>query len=229
MPDIFDIYRDEFRARVLGGRPRAILEVGSGDGAFLKTVQGEAGRLCGLDPSADSVAKLKGDGFEAVQGSAETLPFQDGEFDVVAFSFTPHHIADWAAALNEAMRVSRNGVEIMDVWYDDTIADQRTAHDFDRWLKTIDRRTGMVHLDTLSPAEIVAPVAARRDVTYDYVCRRIAAPQSIEETMKLGAECLAKVGGDAELKRAFDDIVARAHRDGMTDEGCIQMTIEKRR
>lgn len=229
MPDIFDIYRDEFRACVLGGWPRAILEVGSGDGAFLKTVQGEAGRLCGIDPSADSVARLKGDGFEAVQGSAETLPFQDGEFDVVVFSFTPHHIADWTAALGEAMRVSRNGVEIMDVWYDDTVADQRTAHDFDRWLKTIDRRTGMVHLDTLSPAELIAPMIARRDVTYDYVCRRIAAPQSIDETMRLGAEYLAKAGEDAELKRAFDDIVARAHRDGMTDEGCIQMTIEKRR
>ena len=26
-----------------------------------------------------------------------------------------------------------------------------------------------------------------------------------------------------------NDIVARAHRDGMTDEGCILMTIEKRR
>lgn len=229
MPDIFDIYRDEFRARVLGGRPRAILEVGAGDGAFLKTVAGEAGRLCGLDPSADAVAKLKGDGFEAVQGSAERLPYQDGEFDVVVFSFTPHHIADWAAALNEALRVSRNGIEILDVWYDDTIADQRTAHDFDRWLKTIDRRTGMVHLDTLSPADLIAPVSARRDVTYDYVCRRIAAPQSIDETMRLGAEYLAKAGHDAELKRAFDDIVARAHRDGMTDEGCIQMTIEKRR
>lgn len=87
----------------------------------------------------------------------------------------------------------------------------------------------MVHLDTLSPAELIAPMIARRDVTYDYVCRRIAAPQSIDETMRLGAEYLAKAGEDADLKRAFDDIVARAHRDGMTDEGCIQMTIEKRR
>lgn len=228
MADIFDNYRDEFRARVLGGRPRSILEVGSGDGAFLKTVQGEVGRLAGLDPSEDAVAKLRGEGFEAVLGSAERLPFADGEFDVVVFSFTPHHVADWNAALSEAMRVARNGVEILDVWYDDTVADQRTAHAFDRWLKTIDRRTGMVHLDTLSPAELLAPVIERRDVTYDYVCRRIASPQNIEETLELARAYLSKVDNDAELTRAFDEIIAAAHRDGMTDEGCIQMTIEQR-
>ena len=228
MADIFDNYRDEFRARVLGGRPRSILEVGSGDGAFLKTVQGEVGRLAGLDPSEDAVAKLRGDGFEAIQGSAERLSFADGEFDVVVFSFTPHHIADWNAALSEAMRVARNGVEILDVWYDDTVADQRTAHEFDRWLKTIDRRTGMIHLDTLSPAALLAPVIGRRDVTYDYVCRRIGSPQNIDEALEIARTYLSKVDNDAELSRALDQIITAAHRDGMTDEGCIQMTIEQR-
>jgi SAM-dependent methyltransferase len=229
MADVYDIYRDEFRTRVLGGRPRSILEVGSGDGAFLKTVTGEVGRLAGLDPSNEAVSNLKSEGFEAVQGSAERLPFVDGEFDVVVFSFAPHHIADWAAGLNEALRVARHSVEILDIWYDDTIADQRTAHDYDRWLKAIDRRGGMVHLDTLSPAELLAPVIARRDVTYDYVCRRIAGSQNIEETMKVGAEYLAKGDNDAALKREFDQIIANARRDGMSDEGCIQMTIENRR
>jgi len=229
MADVFDIYRDEFRARVLGGRPRSVLEVGSGNGAFLRTISGEVGRLAGLDPSAEAVSVLKSEGFEAVQGSAEQLPFADGEFDVVVFSFAPHHIADWAQGLNEALRVARHSVEIMDVWYDDTIADQRTAHAYDRWLKAIDGRGGMVHLDTLSPAELLAPVLARRDVTYDYVCRRIAGSQNVEETLKVGAEYLAKVDNDAGLRREFDQIIADARRDGMSDEGCIQMTIENRR
>lgn len=226
MADIFDNYRDEFRARVLGGRPRSILEVGSGDGAFLKTVLGAVGRLAGLDPTEDAVAKLRGEGFEAVQGSAERLAFADGEFDVVVFSFTPHHIADWHGALNEAMRVARNGVEILDVWYDDTVADQRTTHDFDRWLKTIDRRGGMIHNDTLTPGELLAPVQARRGATYDYACRRIASPVNIEEMVTLGRNHLAKVDNDPILAKQLDDIIAAAHRDGMTDEGAILMTIE---
>jgi SAM-dependent methyltransferase len=224
-----DIYRDEFRARVLSGRPRSILEVGAGDGAFLRTVVGEAGRLTGLDPSADNVAQIRMAGFEAVEGVAERLPFQDGAFDVVVFSYTPHHVRDWTAALHEALRVARNGIEILDVWYDETIADQRSTQAYDRWCKTIDRRTGMVHNDTLPPGTMIAPVATWRDITYDYVCRRVAAAANIDETIAYAQAQLAKVQNDAALAREFDDILAAARRDGMTDEGAIMMTIEKRR
>ncbi|MCE9521926.1 MAG: class I SAM-dependent methyltransferase [Alphaproteobacteria bacterium] len=227
MADIFDNYRDEFRARVLGGRPRTLLEIGSGDGGFLKTVKGEVERLCGIDPDAQNVSNLRAEGFEAIQGSAEKLPFADGEFDVVVFSFTPHHIADWAAGLNEAMRVARHSVEILDVWYDDTIADQRTAHALDRWLKTIDRRMGMVHNDTLSPGALLEPVMGRRNVTFDYACRRIASPLNIEETMAEGHAKLAKVDNDPALAAEFEQIISAARREGMTDEGAILMTIEK--
>jgi SAM-dependent methyltransferase len=229
MADVYDDYRDEFRARVLGGRPRSILEVGAGDGAFLKTVAGQVSRLTGLDPDPGNVANLKLEGFEAVEGVAERLPFADGEFDIVVFSFTPHHVSDWNAALSEAMRVARNGVEILDVWYDESIADQRTAATLDRWYKTIDRRTGMVHNEVLSPGALLAPVIARRDVTYDYACRRIASALDIAETLEHGRAKLAKVDNDAALAREFDEIIAAARRDGMTDEGAILMTIEKRR
>ena len=223
-----EVYRDEFRARVLGGRPRSILEVGAGDGAFLATVKGEVGRLVGLDPSADNVAQLKLEGFEAVEGVAERLPFADGEFDVVVFSYVPHHVSDWAAALNEALRVSRNGVEIMDIWYDETIADQRTALALDRWYKTIDRRGGMVHNDALPPGALLAPVMGRSDITFDYTCRRIATPMSIAHTMEHRQTKLAKVDNDAMLAQMFDEIIAAAHRDGMTEEGVVMMTLEKR-
>ena len=229
MADVSDIYRDEFRDRVAGGRPRSLLEVGSGEGAFLKTLAGDVPRLCGLDPNPDNIAALKAQGFEAVLGSAERLPFADGEFDVVAFSFTPHHLADWDKALGEAFRVARHSIEILDVWYDETIADQRTAQALDRWLKAIDRRTGMVHMDTLTPGAMLAPVIGRRDVTFDYLCRRVAEPANIDETLKLGSDYLAKVGNDNALKREFDQIIAAAHRDGMTQEGALLMTIEKRR
>src|SRR5260221_6969362 len=135
--DLDESYRQEFRARVLKGRPRSILEVGSGDGDFLKTVRGEVERLAGLDPNDKHFSELRALGFEQIKGSAEQLPFDDGAFDVVAFSFAPHHVADWTAALHEALRVARRGVEILDIWYDDTVADQRTTHALDCWLKKI--------------------------------------------------------------------------------------------
>jgi SAM-dependent methyltransferase len=185
--------------------------------------------LTALDPGADHVAQLKLEGFEAVEGVAERLPFADGEFDVVVFSYTPHHVTDWAAALHEALRVSRNGVEILDVWYDDTIADQRTSHALDRWSKAIDRRMGMVHNDTLPPGAMLAPVGAWRDVTYDYVCRRFATPLHVDETMQHCREQLSKVENDAALARELESITADGLRDGMTEEGAIMVTIEKRR
>lgn len=222
-----DIYREEFRARVLSGRPRSILEVGAGTGAFLNTVKGETGRLTGLDPDAENIAQLRLEGFDAVQGSAERLPFADGEFDVVVFSYTPHHVSDWSAALHEAMRVARNGVEILDVWYDETIADQRASQALDRWYKAIDRRTGMVHNDTLRPGEMLGPILTRRDVTYDYVCRRVASSLPVDETMHHCREQLAKVANDAATARELDDIIAAGRRDGMSEEGAIMMTIEK--
>jgi SAM-dependent methyltransferase len=224
-----DIYRDEFRARVLGGRPRSILEVGAGTGTFLKSVEGEAGRLTGLDPDPGNVTQLKLDGFEAVEGVAEKLPFADGEFDVVVFSYTPHHVSDWTAALTEALRVARNGVEILDVWYDETIADQRTSQALDRWYKAIDRRTGMVHNDTLPPGAMLAPVLAWRDVTYDYVCRRVATALPIEETLTHCREKLLKASNDAGLTRELEQLIAAGRRDGMSEEGAIMVTIEKRR
>ena len=229
MSDILDNYRDEFRVRVLGGRPRSILEIGAGNGAFLKSVAGEASKLTGLDPNDEHVSALQAEGFDAVKGTGEALPYADGEFDVVVFSFTPHHMSNWDAALSEAVRVARHSVEILDTWYDDTIADQRTAHEFSRWVKAIDRRSGMVNNDAMTPGELLAPVVTRRDVTYDYVCRRIACPTSIEETLKQGQAYLAKSGNDPELATKFEAIIAAARRDGMSEAGCVQMTIEMRR
>jgi ubiquinone/menaquinone biosynthesis C-methylase UbiE len=227
LPDVTDIYRNEFRARVLGGRPRSIVEIGAGDGAFLSGVRDEVMRLCGVEPGGEHVAVLRAQGFETVQASAERLPFADGEFDVAVFSFTPHHLADWGAALREALRVARHSVEILDVWYDETVADQRTARAYDCWLKAIDRRTGMAHMDTLSPGLLLAPAQGRPDATYDYSCRRVTSRTNIEEAMAKGREYLARAGDDPALAKELDSIIAAARRDGMTDEGAILMTIEK--
>ncbi len=226
MAGVEDIYRDEFRARVLAGRPRSLLEVGSGSGTFLRSLKGGIDRLAGIDPNADDVETLRAEGFEVVVGKAEALPFQDGEFDVVVFSFTPHHIGDWSVALKEAMRVARHSIEILEVWYDEGIADQRVAHAYDRWCKEIDRRAGMVHNDTLSPGALLLPIIERRGLTYDYACRRVSSMCNVDEIEATGRARLAKAGDDAALKQGFEQIIKDARRHGMSEEGCVQMTIE---
>ena len=227
MAGVEDIYRDEFRARVLAGRPRSLLEVGCGSGTFLRSLKGGIDRLAGIDPNPDDVEALRAEGFEVVLGKAEALPFQNGEFDVVVFSFTPHHMSDWSLALKEAMRVARHSIEILDVWYDDGVADQRVAHDFDRWCKEIDRRAEkMVHNDTLPPGALLQPIIDRRGLTYDYVCRRVSSMCNVDEILSTGRARLAEAGDDATLKQGFEQIIEDARRHGMSEAGCVQMTIE---
>ena len=226
MAGVEEIYREEFKRRVLAGRPRSLLDVGAGRGAFLKGVKSDINRLVGLEPNTELVETLQGHGIEAVHGSAERLPFQDHEFDVVVFSYSPHHLSDWAAALKEAMRVARHSIEILDSWYDDGVPDQRVAHSLDRWCKEIFRRGGMVNNDSLSPGAILEPVTGIRGLTYDYVCRRVSAPCALNEVEEKARSLLTRVDNDAGLAAGLSQILEDARRFGMSEAGCVQMTIE---
>ena len=226
MAGVDEIYREEFRTRVMAGRPRSILEVGCGSGAFLRSMKGGVNRLVGVDPDAEAIEALKAENFEVLQGAAEQLPFQDHEFDVVVFSFTPHHVSDWAKSLQEAMRVARHSIEILDVWFDDGVPDQRVAHAFDRWSKEIDRRNGKVHNDTLPPGALVAPLLGVSGLTYDYMCRRVSSAWALADVEVTGRSSLSSVGNDAALAQGFEQIIEDAKRYGISEEGCVQMTIE---
>jgi SAM-dependent methyltransferase len=226
MAGVEDVYRSEFRQRVLAGRPRSLLEVGCGSGAFLRPLRNDALRLAGIDPDADAVDALSMEGFEVSVASAESLPFRDGEFDVVAFSYVPHHCADWAAALREAMRVARHSVEILDIWFDESVPDQVVARDFDRWCKVIDRRGGMVHGEALSPGHLIAPAIGASGMAYDYVCRRLHAPWAIGDVEATARIRLAEAGHDPALEAELARILEAARGHGISEEGCVQMTIE---
>jgi SAM-dependent methyltransferase len=87
-----------------------LLDIGSGPGAFLATKAGHVRSVIGLDPSplmrreaerrlADRIAAGTA---RIVPGSADALPFGDGEFSAVTAIFAPvHH--------GEALRVLRPG------------------------------------------------------------------------------------------------------------------------
>ena len=85
-----------------------LLDVGCGGGVFLRRALETGCTGVGLDHSADMVA-LAGETLQGrarvVRGSAEQLPFADGEFtalsSIVAFFFFP----DAVAALREFLRV----------------------------------------------------------------------------------------------------------------------------
>jgi SAM-dependent methyltransferase len=87
------------------------LDVATGGGHVARRL-----REAGLNVvSSDPAPGMKAD----VVCPAESLPFADGSFDVVACRVAPHHFADVRKAVGEMARVSRSLVLVVDNLYRD--------------------------------------------------------------------------------------------------------------
>jgi malonyl-CoA O-methyltransferase len=98
----------------LPGRPRDVLDVGTGTGAAAR-IAGEAypgARVVALDLSPEFLAEARrgeADRFRFVQGSAGALPVKRGTFDLAMSFGVLCHTADAGAVIREMRRVLRPG------------------------------------------------------------------------------------------------------------------------
>lgn len=97
----------------LGGT--SVLEVGCGDGSRSVQIAGVCRVLIALDPNLRLIRQAESVNFHRaihyVNGSAEELPLQSEQFDVVIFTLSFHHIPGqegMSRAINEAIRVLRS-------------------------------------------------------------------------------------------------------------------------
>jgi demethylmenaquinone methyltransferase/2-methoxy-6-polyprenyl-1,4-benzoquinol methylase len=104
--------------RVAAARPGRVLDVATGTGAVaLDLVARTGAHVTGLDLSPDMLARAReriarlgvADRVELVAGRAEDLPFPDGSFDAVTFTYLLRYVADPAATIRELARVVRPG------------------------------------------------------------------------------------------------------------------------
>lgn len=94
---------------VVGGLK--VLEIGCGDGTRLAWLKNNLNADCyGIEPSAQAVAAACAKGLKVQQGTAEQLPFDNQNFDVVIFGFCLYLCdrEDLFAVANAADRVLRS-------------------------------------------------------------------------------------------------------------------------
>jgi demethylmenaquinone methyltransferase / 2-methoxy-6-polyprenyl-1,4-benzoquinol methylase len=96
-----------------------VLDVASGTAAVaIELARADAGRtVVGVDQSPEMLAAGRerveqeglGDRIELREGRAETLPFADGEFDALTFTYLLRYVDDVPGTLRELGRVVRSG------------------------------------------------------------------------------------------------------------------------
>jgi demethylmenaquinone methyltransferase/2-methoxy-6-polyprenyl-1,4-benzoquinol methylase len=103
------------RAGLAGGM--RVLDLGCGTGvlaAHSQAIVGAAGRVAALDPSLGMLRQASGRGVRLrVRGLADTLPFADERFDLLAMGYALRHVADLRATFRELRRVLRDGGKLL--------------------------------------------------------------------------------------------------------------------
>jgi demethylmenaquinone methyltransferase/2-methoxy-6-polyprenyl-1,4-benzoquinol methylase len=102
----------------VGARPEErVLDVATGTGLVARALKERYGcTVVGLDQSEQMLSRaqpLVGPVYERlVRGEAERLPFEDGEFDALTFTYLLRYVDDPAATMRELARVVRPGGRI---------------------------------------------------------------------------------------------------------------------
>lgn len=121
-----------------------VVDIGSGagtDSALAAGQAGPSGRVIGVDPTAEMLAKarqlvaqLPGRRVELREGSAEALPVESGEADVVISNGVLNLVPDKEVAFREALRVLRPGgrLQLADIVVASTLSDG-IRRDIDLW------------------------------------------------------------------------------------------------
>jgi ubiquinone/menaquinone biosynthesis C-methylase UbiE len=105
----------KFAAELIGTANARALDIGCGEGKFTRGLKALCKDVAGVDVKERSIDKAKaaaqaeGVDVDFRVASGQALPWKDGEFDVVVFSNSLHHMPNVADALNEAGRVLKSG------------------------------------------------------------------------------------------------------------------------
>jgi SAM-dependent methyltransferase len=230
-----ELYQLAFRAEIATLRPESLCDVGCGAGGLAAHVQSLGIKVTGIDPDPAKVAEGCAAGLDLREGAAERLPFPDQSFDLVTFENSLHHVTEIGRALAEAARVARQAIVIVDPWFDLSIPSQVTGDRFERWLKRVDRMTGMVHWDPIPAGKIVGALngAPTRSLALRHLLHLTPLPLATFDWLasrtfpQADAVALSAAYRAANMDEELAAIRADVARSGITEAGALLLTIAK--
>jgi demethylmenaquinone methyltransferase / 2-methoxy-6-polyprenyl-1,4-benzoquinol methylase len=107
--------------RIVPTHPGLVLDVASGPaGVALELADRTGARVVGIDLTLDMLrqgrrtvdARGKADQIQLVAGRAEQMPFADGTFDALTFTYLLRYVDDPQATLTELARVTKPGATV---------------------------------------------------------------------------------------------------------------------
>ena len=90
-------------------RGARLLDVGCGNGAFLRQMQQSGWNVAGLDFDAEAVKTCQAIGIAATQGTIETASFDASSFDAITLSHVIEHLYDPIAVLQQCYTLLKPG------------------------------------------------------------------------------------------------------------------------
>ncbi len=104
------VFVELLRAHLGDAQPLRVLQIGSGDGAYLPELSEIAATVVHTDADPRALKRSAVRGFDrGVRATDRSLPFGDGSFDLVCVVDTLDSAADEHGALREILRVLRPG------------------------------------------------------------------------------------------------------------------------
>ncbi len=221
-------YNTEFEELIFAARPESLLDIGCGEGAFIRRALERGIRAAGVEPNAERVAACRAAGLDVREARAEALPFADASFAWAVCARSAHHFVDLTKGLAEAARVATHGMFIFDPWFDETIPSQASAAAIERWEKRVATASGHVNNGPLSANDFLRALPKGRDHTVEITHRLNLTPVSFDELTSETEHALEHGGGSAAFRAERDALLLNARATGCTKAGAIFVTVRLR-
>ncbi len=138
--------QDEHRRELLADLSGAVIEVGAGNGLNFPYYPTAVTRVLAVEPEpylrarARETARDAPVPIEVVDGLADRLPAEDGEFDAGVFSLVLCSVPSQASALAEMRRVIKPGGELR--FYEHVVSDKPKVRKLQSVLEPVWKRAG---------------------------------------------------------------------------------------